>query len=89
MTEKWTNISFETDRTLVNSSTIGGRYIDARRITIFCALPLLLFLVEYLALAGLNLLAQLLDRVMEYFILEMDQRQIQKNSEDFRPNFGR
>ena len=36
---------------------------DAKRITNIWALPLLLFLSEYRALAGLNLLAQLSDRI--------------------------
>ena len=40
-----------------------------RRIANICALPLLLFLAEYLALAGLDLLAQLSDRIHHFTAL--------------------
>ena len=50
---------------------MGWDDIDARVITNIGALVLLLFfLAEYLALAGLNLLAQLSDRITPYSYTE-------------------
>ena len=52
---------------LVISST--WPQIDARRITIICALLLCRFLAGYLAVAGLNLLAQLSVRIHHFTAL--------------------
>ena len=51
-------------------SIVQARHIDARRITYICGLLLLLlFLAAYLALAGLNLLAQISDRIHHFTAL--------------------
>ena len=44
-------------------------HIDARRITNICAFLLLFFWAGYLAVAGLNLLAQLSDRIDHFTAL--------------------